>query len=137
MVGLDRCRATDMYAAVIRDGGKTFASPSRVNSGPGAASVNGEQLPRVALVPRRDGVSEIVMIWTAKGAAETILLTARSADSGRTFNSSTPVPDTDAPGNRGWQMIGTAGHAHHPQLAIGRDGSLAVVWDESGAARGR
>lgn len=109
--------ATDIYAAVSRDGDKTFASPSRVNSQPGAASVNGEQPPRVALVPRRDGVPEIVVIWTAKGAAGTILLTARSADSGRTFSSSTPGPGTDAPGNRGWQMIGT-----------GEEGRVYAVW---------
>ncbi len=99
---------TDIYAATSRDSGATFSSPTRVNSRAGEASVNGEQAPRVALV-RRGGGLEMAVLWTAKHAAGTALLTARSTDAGRTFSPASPVPGTDAPGNRGWEAIGSDG----------------------------
>src|SRR3954454_21192705 len=49
-------RATDVYAAISRDGGRTCATPARVNDVPGAASVGGEQPPRIAIV-EHDGPS--------------------------------------------------------------------------------
>jgi hypothetical protein len=100
---------TDIYVAVSRDGGATFAVPVRVNSTVGEARVNGEQPPRVGLIPSGPagdrGDPEIVVIWTAKGNAGTTLLTARSADGGSTFSRSSVVPGTDAAGNRGWQAL--------------------------------
>ena len=56
--------ATDVYAAVSRDGGRTFASPVRVNDSAGDARLSGEQPPRVAV--DRDAVT---IVWTTKGAA--------------------------------------------------------------------
>jgi len=41
--------AADVFAAVSRDGGRTFGAPARVNDVDGDARVNGEQPPRVAL----------------------------------------------------------------------------------------
>ncbi len=96
---------TDIYSATSRNSGATFSSPARVNSRAGEASVNGEQAPRVALV-RKGGVHEVAVIWTAKRTGSTALLAARSTDAGRTFSPSSPVPGTDAPGNRGWEAIG-------------------------------
>lgn len=108
---------TDIYAAVSRDGGASFAPPARVNATAGAARVNGEQPPRVTLISGGDAVPAIAVIWTAKTEAGTTLLTARSADGGRTFGPSSPVPGTDAAGNRGWEAIGSA-----------PDGSVHAVW---------
>jgi len=94
--------STDIYTAVSRDAGTTFSTPARVNSTEGEANVNGEQPPRVVLV-RRSATPSIVVVWTAKGSGGTRLLSARSEDSGRTFSQSAVVPESDAPGNRGWE----------------------------------
>ena len=98
---------TDIYAAVSRDAGATFSAPVRVNLTPGTARVNGEQPPRVSLVPRAGAEPSIVVVWTAKGAAGTALITARSLDGGRRFGRDGVVPGTDAAGNRGWEAIAT------------------------------
>ena len=102
---------TDIYAASSRDAGGTFSTPVRVNSTAGAARVNGEQPPHVSLVPRvnpePDLAPDIVIVWTAPGAAGTVLLTARSFDGAKTFSPSAIVAGTDAAGNRGWEAIAT------------------------------
>ena len=90
--------ATDVYAAVSDDGGRSFASPVRVNDVAGEARVGGEQPPRVAVHDRR-----IVVVWTAKGQKGTRLLQARSDDGGRTFSRAAAVPGSEAAGNRGWE----------------------------------
>jgi hypothetical protein len=127
----DKSGATDVYAAVSRDGANTFSGPSIVNSTPGSARVNGEQPPRVALVTLPSGARDIVVIWTGKGEIGTALLTARSTDGGRTFSSTSVVPDTDVAGNRGWEAIGAdnkggvyAVWLDHRRLAE-RDGQVA------------
>jgi hypothetical protein len=113
-----RSGSTDVYAAVSRDGGRTFAAPVRVNDVPGAVNVGGEQPPRVAIV-EHDGPSWFDVMWTARrgeGAPElaktdagTRLMTARSVDGGRTFAKAAVVPGSDAKGNRGWEsMVSTA-----------------------------
>jgi hypothetical protein len=96
---------TDIFAAVSRDAGATFSEPVRVNDTPGEARVNGEQPPRVTLVSRRRDLPEVVVLWTAAGAAGTRLLTARSSDGGRTYSPTKLVSGTDAPGMRGWQAL--------------------------------
>jgi hypothetical protein len=109
---------TDVFAAVSRDGGRTFGAPVRVNSTPGDVRVNGEQPPRVALLSRASGaLPEVAVVWTTKGSAGTRLLWSRSRDGGKTFAASVPVPDTDAPGNRGWEA-----------LAAGPGGRLFTAW---------
>ena len=97
----------DIYLSVKPGADQPFAAPVRVNSAPGDARVNGEQPPRIALVPRASAVPSIVVVWTAKRESGTVLLTARSDDGGRTFGASSLVPGTDAPGNRGWHALGT------------------------------
>lgn len=136
----DAAGATDLYAAVSRDAGATFTAPARVNSTPGEVRVNGEQPPRVGLVPRDGNVPAIVVVWTAKGAKGTVLLNARSNDGGRTFSRSSLVPGTDAPGNRGWESItvdGTGSVAvlwlDHRQLE-GKSGDAASMHHHTGAA---
>src|SRR6478672_8680691 len=109
--------AADVFAAVSRDGGRSFGAPSRVNDVDGDARVNGEQPPRVAI-----RASAITVVWTTKGANGTRLVQAASADGGRTFTKAQPVPGADAAGNRGWENI-AAGKA----AAAGR--TLAVWLD--------
>ena len=96
---------TDIYLSISDDGGKSFSTPVRVNDVPGDARVNGEQPPRVALVPRAQGLPEVVVIWTAKGPEGTALRTSRSSDGGKSFARAAIVPGTDGPGNRGWEAI--------------------------------
>jgi len=109
--------ATSIYAATSRDAGATFGSPTRVDDGSGQANVSGEQPPRVTLVRRPGRDPAIVIVWTAKGAVGTRLLLARSDDGGRSFTRPKALPDTDTPGNRGWQAIATVG-----------DGQVVAIW---------
>jgi hypothetical protein len=103
--GAESSGSTDIFAAVSRDGGRTFGAPVRVNDVDGDARVNGEQPPHVALVarPRRDPA--IVIVWTTKGANGTKVLQSRSDDGGRSYAAEALVPGTDGAGNRGWQAI--------------------------------
>lgn len=101
--------------AFSRDGATTFTAPVQVNKTSGART-NGEQPPRVALVPRASGPS-FVVVWTAQGAAGTRLLWAKSDDGGRTFTAEAPVPGSDAAGNRGWESV-----------AVDRTGRVHVLW---------
>jgi hypothetical protein len=109
--------ATDIYFASSDDGGRTFAAPRQVNTVAGEANVSGEQPPRVALVARSGRDPQIVVTWTAKGTTGTRLLTSRSDDGGKTFKSPTPVPGSEATGNRGWESI-----------AANRNGSVMALW---------
>jgi hypothetical protein len=118
--------ATDVYTAVSRDGGRTFAKPVRVNDATSRANVSGEQPPRVAIVPSGGPARAIVVVWTAKGAAGTRLLSARSADGGATFGAAAPLPGSDAGGNRGWESI-----------AVDQKGQVVALWlDHRDAASG-
>jgi hypothetical protein len=104
--------ATDVYAAVSRDGGVAFSAPVRVNDVEGEARLNGEQPPRVAVRG-----AAITIVWTAKGANGTRLLQSRSEDGGRTFAKASAVPGGDAAGNRGWE-----------NTAVDRNGRVFAVW---------
>lgn len=108
--------ATDIYSAVSRDGGRTFAAPVRVSRATGA-QISGEQPPRISLVSNPGADASVVVVWTAKGASGTRLVTARSDDGGRSFGRETTVQGSDAPGNRGWEAT-----------AVDRDGHVAAVW---------
>jgi hypothetical protein len=88
-----------------------------VNSLAGEARANGEQPPRVALVARPGGVPQIDVVWLAKRASGTVLLTARSIDGGRSFAPATVVSGSDAAGNRGWESI-----------AADNKGGVHVAW---------
>ena len=106
---------TDIYVAVSRDGGSTFAAPVRVNEKPGDARVNGEQPPRVAVRSRGTTRPEIVAVWTSKTDSGGTIVSARSIDAGKTFGPTSLV--AEAPGNRGWENI-----------AIDGAGKVHVVW---------
>ena len=115
--GAEAGGATDVFAAVSRDGGRAFGAPVRVNNIDGDAGLNGEQPPHVALVRRPRREPAIVVVWTTKGANGTTLLQSRSDDGGRSFSPAVLVPGTDAPGNRGWEAI-----------AVEPGGRADVVW---------
>jgi len=97
--------ATDVFTSVSRDGARTFQSPIRVNDVAGDARLNGEQPPRVALVHRSADDPAITIVWTTKGKNGTKLVSARSADGGRSYAAATTVRDSDAAGNRGWENV--------------------------------
>jgi hypothetical protein len=104
--------ATDVYVAVSSNGGRSFSAPARVNDVDGNARVNGEQPPRVALHQRT-----ITVVWTAKAANGTALMQSRSTDAGRTFARATPVPGSEAAGNRGWE-----------NAVVDANGRVYTVW---------
>jgi len=108
---------TDVYAAISRDGGRTFGQPARVSDGSGGVRVSGEQPPRAAIVSRSGADPAIVVAWTAKGSDGTRLLTARSDDGGKSFGAATNIPGSVASGNRGWEAI-----------AVDRSGTVSIVW---------
>jgi hypothetical protein len=104
----DAADNTDIYAAVSTDAAATFLAPVRVNALEGDARVNGEAPPQAALVTRADGGVDVVAVWTARRDGQNVLLTARSTDGGRSFGDTTIVPDTTAPGHRGWHTVGVS-----------------------------
>jgi len=132
---------TDIYAAVSRDGGRTFSEPTRVNDVAGDARVSGEQPPRVSLVPRRSGGPAIVAIWTTKGARGTKLLQARSDDGGRTFGPAIAVPGGDAAGNRGWESMtvnrGVVAAVWLDHRGLADEAEMAAMHHETGQAAGK
>jgi hypothetical protein len=111
--------AMDVYAALSKDGGKTFSTPVRVNDVAGDARVNSELPPRVALVQTgKPGTTPtMVVVWTTKGTNGTRLLSARSTNGGKSFGVSKAVPGSDAAGSRGWESI-----------AVDSRGRVLVMW---------
>jgi hypothetical protein len=113
--------STDIYAAVSRDGGSTFGAPVRVNAKAGDAHVNGEQPPRVVLRNTGNAAPEIDVVWTSKNDSGGTIVTARSADGGKTFGATRAIPGGEGAGNRGWENI-----------AIDRAGHVHAVWLDHG-----
>jgi len=109
--------AMDVEIAVSRDGGMTFSPPVQVNKKSGSVRAGGEQPPRIALIPKANADPDVVVVWTSSGAVGTQLVFARSSDSARTFSPESPVPGSDAPGNRGWESV-----------AVGPTGRVDVLW---------
>jgi hypothetical protein len=73
-----------------------------------------------------DGGGRVHIVWptvvTDQGAGEKVLFYASSVD-GRRFTARTRLP--------------VEGQANHPQIAIARDGTLILAWDEVQGARRR
>ncbi len=126
---------SDVFLAVSRDAGRTFAAPVQVNTVPGEARLGGELPPRVALSrPSIAGPGAatitadpiVTVLWTARGAA-TEIKTARSRDGGRTFDPPVVLQAPGAAGDRGW-----------PSLAIDAAGTAHAIWlDHRGLAAAR
>ena len=117
----------DVFVAVSRDSGRTFAPPVRVNDIEGEARLGGELPPRVALLPRSGGaLPEIVVAYGSKTTG-TAIKVSRSTDGGRTFASARELQAPGAAGDRGW-------HA----MTIDRAGAAHVMWlDHRGMVSGK
>ena len=107
----------DIAFAVSRDGGRTFSPPVRVSEDRWAIEGCPEDGPSLAV----DRGGRVHVVWptvvTENNEPVKALFHAVSLD-GRAFGPRTRIPSN--------------GQANHPQLVFGRDGSLAVAWDESG-----
>lgn len=126
--GASRGGAADVYAAVSRDGGRSFEAPIRVNATAGEAALGGERAPRVAIAPRRGGPA-IAVLWTAKAPAARpdapagtptpgpVIRLAESTDGGRTFAAPIDLSGPNVAGIRGWAA-----------LAGGADGAWYAAW---------
>ena len=117
----------DVFLAISRDGGVTFAAPRRINDTPGEARLGGELPPRVALV-RRPGVAvpDIAVLWTTRSETTGIKV-ARSSDGGQTFTTPVTLQSTGAPGDRGW-----------PAVAFDERAAIHAIWlDHRGLAKNR
>jgi hypothetical protein len=124
--GASRDGAADVYAAVSRDGGRSFGAPVRVNATPGEAAIGGERAPRVAIAARDAGPA-IAVLWTAKTPAAgatagtpkpgPVIRLAESIDTGRTFAAPVDLSGRNVPGIRGWAA-----------LAAGADGAWYTAW---------
>ena len=123
--------ATNVYAAVSRDGGQTFGAPARVNDLDGDVRANGEQPPRIAV--GRD----IVVIWQSKLTGQSRVRIARSLDDGRSFQAATTVHQEPLTGARGWASIAldSGGRAHVAWLD-GRNAAPKPAPDASASASG-
>jgi hypothetical protein len=109
--------ATDIYTAVSHDHGATFSKPVRVNDTASRANLSGEQPPRIAIAPAAGRAPVIVVVWTAKAATGTRLLSAKSDDGGGSFGTAVAVPGSSANGNRGWESI-----------AVDSQGRIVAIW---------
>jgi hypothetical protein len=112
----DTAGVTDVFAAVSRNGGRTFSKAVRVGD-ERHASLGIEQPPRISLVPRAGRDPEVVVVWTVKSKDGSRLLVAQSQDGGTSFARATLLPGSDAGGNRGWEST-----------AVDRDGHVMAVW---------
>jgi hypothetical protein len=128
--------ATDVYSAISTDGAVSFAAPARVNATAGLARVNGEQPPRVSLVPRERAAPDVVVVWTARLAAGTALVTSRSMDGGRTFGPTTAVAGTEAAGNRGWESVVTDHRGRTFALWLDHRETVGAAGESGGHAHG-
>jgi hypothetical protein len=112
----------DIAFTISRDGGATFAAPVRVSEDHWQINGCPEDGPAMAV----DSRGTVHVIWptviTENGGPVKALFHAMTRD-GRTFTPRERIP--------------TTGQANHPQLAVGPDDALMVVWEESGSGARR
>lgn len=115
---------SDVFVAVSRDRGHSFAPPVQVNARNGEGRVGGELPPRVQLA-RSDagGDPDVIVVWGAKGEA-TEMRVSISRDGGKSFAPPVVASAPAAPGDRGWQAS-----------AVDSRGVLHTIWlDHRGLA---
>ena len=107
----------DIAFTVSRDGGRTFATPLRVSEDKWVLEGCPDDGPAMAI----DSGGRIHIVWptlVTEGGTETIALFYAVSIDGEAF---TPRA-----------RIAAQGIPHHPQIAIGGDGTPVIAWDESG-----
>lgn len=133
----------DVWLAVSRDGGETFAAPSRINVATGRAVSFGEGRPATVIGP--DGT--IAVAWSEQRAdtSHAVDLVVRSSpDLGATFGRVVTINDDAAgpPRDLGWRSRLRWIRTHNPRafhgfpsLAFVADGALLAAWldDRNGA----
>ena len=114
----------DIAFASSRDGGKTFGPPLRVSEDKWVLEGCPDDGPAMAV----DAKNRVHIVWPtlitegAAGEPTIALFYAMSAD-GTRFTARKRIP--------------TEGMPHHPQIAIGVDGSLTMAWDEGANGKRR
>ena len=113
-----------VYPGNIRDiafsraaDGRTFSPPVRVSSDKWQLDGCPDDGPAIAL----DAANVTHIVWptmtkSGAGGEPTLAIFFATSRDGRTFTPREPLP--------------TEGVAHHPQIAVEQDGSMAVAWDE-------
>jgi hypothetical protein len=108
----------DIAFTMSRDGGRSFAPPVRVSEDQWALDGCPENGPALGV----DGLNRVHVVWptlvTAPATAgePRMALFYASTRNGGEFSARQEIP--------------THGTPRHPQLALGTDGALLVVWDE-------
>jgi len=114
----------DIAFAVSRDGGRTFNAPVRVSDDRWVLQGCPENGPALAVDARqRAHVVWPTLTKEASGADENLALFYAQSSDAKAFTPRTRIP--------------TEGTPRHPQVIVGRDGSLLVAWDESADGRKR
>src|SRR3954470_10239937 len=114
----------DIAFSKSRDGARTFAAPLRVSEDKWVLEGCPDDGPSMAV----DAKGRVHIVWptliteSSTGEPTIALFYAQSAD-GRPFTPRKRLP--------------TEGMPHHPQIAIGPDGSLAMTWDEGANGKRR
>jgi hypothetical protein len=114
----------DIAFTSSHDGGKTFGSPVRVSEDKWVLEGCPDDGPAIAL----DAKHRVHIVWPTlitdkTGEEPTIALFYAVATDGTHFTTRKRIP--------------TAGMPHHPQIAIGGDGSLTIAWDEGANGKRR
>ena len=114
----------DIAFTSSRDGGRTFSAPLRVSEDQWVLEGCPDDGPAMAV----DAKNRVHIVWptliTEKNADEpTIALFYAMSSDGRRFTPRKRLP--------------TEGMPHHPQIAIGPDGSLTIAWDEGANGKRR
>jgi hypothetical protein len=119
-------KMADVYVAVSRDGGLTFAAPVQVNTIAGEGRLGGELPPRVSLA-RRSGSAdpEIVVLWNARRTVTSIKM-SKSRDGGKSFAAPVTLSSSDAAGDRGWPSLTVDGHGTSHAIWVDHRGLAAA-----------
>jgi hypothetical protein len=110
----------DIAFTVSRDAGQTFSAPVRASNDHWAIAGCPDDGPAMAV----DRAGRVHLVWptavTENDEPVKALFHTMTSD-GVTFTPRVRLP--------------SEGQANHPQIAVASDGSLVVIWDESGSGR--
>jgi hypothetical protein len=112
----------DIAFTASRDGGRTFGQVVRVSEDGWQIDGCPENGPTIAV----DAAQRVHVVWPTlvkSGGSSTLALFHAVTTDGTSFTPRARLP--------------TIGAAYHPRLAVARDGSLLVVWDEAGSGARR